>query len=521
MQVTSRTHLQIRLQHSIFIGLLISAIILIAWLSSRYEIKADWTVNNRHTLSEASQKLLAELSDPIIITAYASHDDELRKPIKELVERYQREKTDVSLRFVDPFTVPGEVRERGIQIDGEIIIDYQGRTEHVQEAPQRLSEQDLTSALQRLARTDNRLIVFLEGHGERNPTDLSDHNLSQWTQELKNSGFTIETLNFGEASQIPEDTNVLVIANPQTQLLPKEITLLEKYIDQGGNLLWLLDTETSVIEMGLEPFAQRFGLTVQPGMIVDPVSRFFGVDNPAVVSVTTTGYAHHPVTSGFEDYFTLFPQAKGLTIDPPEGWEETALLTTNPQVWSETGEIEGTVEYNEDGDIDGPLDIAFALVRDKPQLETEPEEDDSAETATTDNTKEAVTESETKMTENVENGTPTEETETKHTEEEAEAETDTEGEPVNQQQRIIIVGETDFLSNMIIGYGGNLKLGLKIMNWLAQDDNFIAIPTKTAVDLNLEFSPNAVIFLGVFFLFFLPLALISTGISIWLRRRKA
>ena len=104
MKVTKRTHLQNSLQSTSFMVLLTIAMALIAWLSTRYEIKADWTINNRHTLSEASQKLLAKLEGPITITAYASDEQNLRGPIKELVERYQREKNDLTLRFVDPLT---------------------------------------------------------------------------------------------------------------------------------------------------------------------------------------------------------------------------------------------------------------------------------------------------------------------------------------------------------------------------------------------------------------------------------
>jgi len=461
MQVTKRTHLQARLQNTLFLVLLVIVIGLIAWLSTRYEIKADWTVNNRHTLSEASKKLLDELSDPITITAYASNDNDLRKPIKDLVERYQRHKSDISLHFVDPFTVPAEVQERGIQVDGELIIYYQERSTHIRQTP---SEQELASALQRVARTEKPIIVFLEGHGEPSPTDFADHDLSKWAQVLKDRGFEVQSLNFGKGLEIPYDTQVLVIATPRKQLLPGEIAAISDYIDKGGNLLWLLEPNISL--QGLEPVAEKFGLMRRAGVIVDPSTQLLGLNNPAIVPVTSTGYGYHPVTSGLEQYLTLFPQAVGLAVVPPEAWEETILLKTHPQAWSETGELKGTIKYDEDSDIQGPLNIAFALIRDKSgDKEEEPD-------------------------------TP-------------------------PKQRIILVGESDFLSNAFVGYGGNLDLGVKMMNWLAEDDTFIDIPIKTGVDLSLELSSNTVIFLGGLFLFILPFSLVTTGILIWLRRRKA
>ncbi|HHB93126.1 MAG TPA: ABC transporter, partial [Thioploca sp.] len=49
MQVTKKTHLQASLQNSIFTILLFIVVGLIAWLSNQYEIKFDWTLNNRHS----------------------------------------------------------------------------------------------------------------------------------------------------------------------------------------------------------------------------------------------------------------------------------------------------------------------------------------------------------------------------------------------------------------------------------------------------------------------------------------
>ncbi|WP_069472344.1 GldG family protein [Candidatus Marithrix sp. Canyon 246] len=443
MEVTKRTHLQTRLQNTVFMLLLLIVIALIAWLSTRYKIEADWTINNRHTLSEASVKLLVQLKDPIKITAYASNDKQLRAPIKDLVARYQNNKDDISLRFVDPFTSPNEVREKEIKFDGEVIIEYQNRTEHIRQ----VSEQTLTSALQRVVRNQDSLIVFLEGHGERSISQAANHDLSAFANTLKNSGFKLQSLNLTQAD-IPKNTALLVIASSRAKLLPGEADLITQYIKNNGNLLWLIDPNSP-----LNPIASQFGLTLQPGIIIDPNSELMGLNNPAMLAINDTGYADHNITANF-NYVTLFPQAKGLIINSTEEWVDAALLTSSHDTWSEIGSLEvEKIEYNQGKDIEGPFEIAVALQRDK--------------------------------------------------------------------QRVVIVGEGDFLSNAFLQFGGNLNLGLKIINWLSQDDSFIDIPAKAAADLKLELSSNAVLLLGLLFLVVLPLILISIGISVWLRRRKA
>ena len=56
-----------------------------------------------------------------------------------------------------------KIRELGITQDGELRIKYLGRTEKVQS----INEQAITNAFQRLMRSGERWVVFLEGHGER------------------------------------------------------------------------------------------------------------------------------------------------------------------------------------------------------------------------------------------------------------------------------------------------------------------------------------------------------------------
>ena len=88
------------------------------------------------------------------------------------------------------------------------------------------------------------------------------------------------------------------------------------------------------------------------------------------------------------------------------------------------------------------------------------------------------------------------------------------------QQRILVIGDGDFLSNAFLGNGGNLDLGLNLIRWLNADETLLSIPAKTAADLSLNLSKTATGVIGLGFLLVLPLGLISTGLIIWWRRRR-
>src|SRR5690606_39637137 len=103
-----------------------------------------------HTLSlhDALPILLESMEGPVSVVSYARPQGELRKTIGDFIARYQRVKPDVTLEFVDPDIDPEAMREAGVQIDGEIELRYQGRSERLKV----LGEAELSSALLRLSR---------------------------------------------------------------------------------------------------------------------------------------------------------------------------------------------------------------------------------------------------------------------------------------------------------------------------------------------------------------------------------
>jgi ABC-type uncharacterized transport system involved in gliding motility auxiliary subunit len=388
------------------------------------------------------------LKEPLKITAFASQRGETRRFIQEMVGRYQKHKPDITLEFVDPDTAPERVREAGVQFDGELVFEYGDARENL--SPTQFNEQNFTNALTRLGHRGERWVVFLSGHGERSPEKQANFDLSTWAAQLRQRGFQTRTLSLGEHPRIPDNTTVLVIAGPRTRLLAGEVREIQNYLDRGGNLLWLHDPG---LLLGLEPLAESFGIEFHPGVIVDPASEDITGNAAAIV---VTKYGSHPVVRNFGDN-TVFPQSAGVSLNAPEGWLGSVLMDTRPSSWSETGAIDGPIQFDKGRDIRGPLNLAVALTR------------------TLDN---------------------------------------------KREQRVIVVGDGDFLANTYIPNGGNLELGMSLTNWLSQDDAFVNIPVKTARDRSLDLSRGGQLAIVAVFLALLPITLVGSGVWIWLRRRK-
>lgn len=457
MKIDRRIHQQIRLQNLIFTLLFLVLVGLSAWLSTHFFKQWDWTASGRHTLAEASRQVLKTLDQPLKITAFAREDNQIRQPIQDLIGRYQQFKPDLTLEFVNPDLHPDQVRELGISVEGELRIQYGNRSETLQN----LDEQSLTNALLRLAQTRDSQILFVEGHGERSPLGEANFDLGQFGNELQAKGFHVNRWSLAKNPQIPANTALLVIASPRTNYLAAEVVKIKNYVEQGGKLLWLMEPEQLA---GLEQLAIYLGIQPLPGTVIDSAGQMLGIQDPTFALVAE--YPAHAITRGLQT-LTLFPKAAALGALPDSPFQSQGFLITLPGSWTETGTLQGAVAYTPDsGEREGPLNLGLALTRELPAAHQE-----QAATAP-------------------------------------------------QQQRVVVIGDGDFLANTYLGNGGNLDLGLRIIRWLTNNDALLEIPAKTTPDAQLQLSSQALAVIGIGFLIALPISLLGCGFFIWWQRRN-
>ncbi len=457
MEITKKSRNQLRIQNIAFIILLSISIALLAGLSNKYNFESDWTKNNRNTLSDVSIKLLQQIPAPVKITTFIPDGNLLsnRQYIKELVGKYQKYKKNITLEIINPDTSPDLVRQLKVTSYGEVVVEYEGRNEHITQ----LKEQTLSNTLQRLLRQGERRLLFVTGHGERKPDGRANYDWNDFSEKLKIKGITTELLKLNETPNIP-DVAAIVIASPQVDYLPGEVKLIIDYVKRGGNVLWVQEPGKSLF--GLQPLAELLGINFYPGTIVDPTAQMMNVNDPSFSIVTN--YPAHAITRDFQ-YISIFPKAVGIIhAAVKEDWLAKPFLQTVARSWSETGVLKGAIDYNADTDIVGPLTIGLSLTR-----------KDKEETADKN----------------------------------------------SKKQRIVILGDGDFLSNTYLGNQGNLNIGHNIINWISNDDSFISIPSSSAADSQINISDLMGAIIGLFFLIILPLALLVSGTLIWYKRRSA
>ena len=295
----------LRLQNVLFYILFITIIGLLAYLSQQTKFTLDWTYNNRNSLSKPTQTLLKNVKTPIKFSFYLPDRADLKQDLTKLVAKYQRVNPAIQLEFINPDLNPERAKQDGVQQTGQLALHVGDRLELLDSV---IDEQVLVNAIQRMSRGHERLVVFLEGHAERDPLSDAADGMSKLLTSLETKGFKIQPHNMLRTGSIPENASFVVLAAPKQDFMPAEVDILKNYVSKGGNLLWL--PEPGGLH-GLQPLADMLGVSIADGTLLDAdlqLQASFNIGHPAGVPVLD--YGQTPVTRNLVEqkpYFLLQP----------------------------------------------------------------------------------------------------------------------------------------------------------------------------------------------------------------------
>ncbi|MGH8214036.1 MAG: GldG family protein [Rhodanobacteraceae bacterium] len=427
----------------------------IALLSARFDFTTDWSKGARASISPQAQAILKQLPGEVDVLSYARPGGGLREQIRSFVERWQRFKPDLKLSFVDPDADPAAMRQAGVSVDGEIVLEWHGRRQHVVQ----LDENDFGNALARLTRGRDRLVAFVTGDGERAPDGKANADLGDFAAQLARQGIRALSLNLAQDAVVPRNADLVVLASPQAELSPQSVKALTDWIARGGNFLWL--TEPGNDDLGLSPLGQALDVRVLPGLLVDGAGAKLGIGDPRMV--VANDYPAQAITRGFQ-VNTLFPQTAALAAASNAQWAIHPILGSSAQSWTQVAPIDpaqpSTIKYDAStGELRGPLDFGFALSRLSPS-------------------------------------------------------------PDKSEQRAVVIGDGDFLSNTYLNNGGNRAFGQRVFDWLLGDDALVALPPRGAPDRVIHLTRTDLALVTWGWLVAVPILLLVIGVVIGVRRRR-
>jgi ABC-type uncharacterized transport system involved in gliding motility auxiliary subunit len=91
--------------------------------------------------------------------------------------------------------------------------------------------------------------------------------------------------------------------------------------------------------------------------------------------------------------------------------------------------------------------------------------------------------------------------------------------PKRPETRLVVIGDSDFVANSTISFSGNIDLFLNAINWIAEQENLIAIRPKSPDDRRVTMTQDQLRLVGWLSLILVPGAVFGLGVYNWWRRR--
>jgi ABC-type uncharacterized transport system involved in gliding motility auxiliary subunit len=315
--------------------------------------------------------------------------------------------------------------------------------------------------------------------------------------------------------------------------------MLTRFMIGGGRVLLLLDpilAAGGLERTGFGPWLEGYGVKLGEDIVVDPTNPlpFYSAE-----TFFANEYENHPITEALEDanYPVIFSLARSvdtLQLDADAGLKVTQLLRSSPDAWGETDLTKLDAVAKDGADVAGPVGLGVAVEIEAGTVETGVADDGSLTLLDEDGAAEPSEPEPDAAVDPIVPAAPAESSAATDGPGAAAGATAMAQEPpagdatsaapaagsTVRPGRLVVFGDSDFALNAQLASVGNPTLLLNALNWLVERENLLAIPAKKAdqIQLNLTRRDLSTIYLIV--LVALPLASLSAGVAVYLRRRR-
>jgi hypothetical protein len=431
-----------------------------------HPVRMDLSPGDRFTLSDHGLSVLRGLQEPVRITSFIRTEDPRNPVLKDLLWQASNESPQITYTVVDVNRNPALASQYGVATYGATVVEAgEKKTQFTLPV-----ESQLISALLHVTRPP-RKIYALEGHGECDLGSTDRYSgCSGLRDALSNELYKIESLTLRDGRDVPKDADAILVLGPRADLLEVEIATLGKYLDGGGNLLLLADPFAAP---RLAAFLVPRGIELGANVVIDPENRLGGGEafSAAVPDVNR----RHSITQAL-DAPPLFSAARAIeTHDDPRGTRTAQWLAKSGEhSWAshDPAILEGAeARFVAGRDLNGPLTVgAEVWYRLGPARSADDPEAEAGEIRTS---------------------------------------------------RIVVFGDSDFVTNRFLDYLGNRDLALNSVNALVRENRLMAPRSRSKEPgVNWLFISQAEL-RNLFMTAVLgqPLLFLAIGVGAFLRRR--
>lgn len=349
--------------------------ILVSVLSDRFNLQFDMTTQKINTMSEENIKFLEELDKEIDITfcadkntyatghmAYYAQQYGVTEDAAEyyeqtltLVEKYADYNKNINIKFVDTqsteFSAITSKYSRDTIGYGDIVVSTKnGDIEKhkvigfndiysVAEDDSYSSygytlttingnnvETALTSAIAYVTSSKLKKLAVLTGHSKKNYTQ-------DYIEMLQENNYEVAVINHTLITEISDEFDVIVIANPTIDFLESEINAISEFLDNDGKLdkglMFFADTDSPNLP-NLYDFLSQWGIEVNEGILFETNTSNHLSDDPMTMGSYST--EEDDITADMNFCLTGYNVPLDLAFESQNGIVVKALAATPDSV---------------------------------------------------------------------------------------------------------------------------------------------------------------------------------------------
>jgi ABC-type uncharacterized transport system involved in gliding motility auxiliary subunit len=453
-----------------FIGILVMA----ALFSEKHHYRIDLTESQSHTVALQSRQLLDKLEqDTLDLQMYVFYRGESglrgKRGLIDLLDTYKYHSDRFRYELVDIDRNPMVAMQLGITSTSAMILSYGERQQKIYSD----QEAKITQAIAGLLGSGTSAgqagtMFYLTGHGEPSLQASEGYSMSEALATINEQLGPVSELVLAGGQSVPDTAEVLIVAGPQTDLLPAELSAIERYLDSGGSVLFMVEP---FMADSLGEFLHRYGVTVGQDLVVDMLK---GAPNTPFAFLADD-YPSHEITRFFE-VGAVFDMARSVKpSDPPvTGADVNILMRSSDRSIAESNQQR--------------LQDDFGAVADSALNNGAPV---SLAVAVTFSGKQGIP-SDSSVAGQGENG---------------------------NNSRLVVFGDRHLFIDGYLGQLGNRDLLLNTLRWLGGHVDQITIAPKESSDTPLILREGQLMMISLVSVVALPLAVIFTGLFVWFRRR--
>jgi len=447
--------------------ILLGILALVNYLGAQHVKRVDMTSEKIYSLSDQSVSVAQQVKQDLKIKAFYPGGE--YQPAKEVLDLFKSKNNRIAYEFIDPDKQPQIAQQYQVTQYGDFQNPMTGESFRygtvILEMSGKTERIEKQSEPLREEDVTNSLLKIVKG--EKKTVYFVDGHGEKKLDDTERKGYSSAKAALEKENYVVKTANLV-----QEGKIPDDASLLvmagptsEPFANELELIDGYLNKGGSALILldpppegaSLTDFMKKWSIDVGNNMVLD-ASGVGRLFGAGPTIPLVTNYSHHKITEHF-NVMTFFPLVRSVTplMPPVNGVNAEQLLASNEKSWGETDLKSSQAEFDPKTDLKGPVSLATVATKDQGE---------------------------------------------------------------NKKSRLVVYGDSDFASNGFFALQGNGNLFLNTIAWLAQDESFISIRPKNPEDRRLTMTEAQGRLASYVMLLLLPGFVISTGVSVWMKRRK-